>query len=154
MARRRVWIASPYFVPSDEVSAALQLAAVRGVDVRVMIPARPDHLLVYLAGFTYGPDKNGAPLRIFRYEKGFLHNKVLLVDDEVAAVGSANLDNRSFRLNFEIMVLAKGAVVVGASVVDEKAQQPVGNPMATVQVPSWGTDKPAGKSGIFARLEW
>jgi cardiolipin synthase len=106
MAQHRIWIASPYFVPSDEVLAALQLAAIRGVDVRIMIPSRIDHLLVYLAGFTYGPDKDGAPLRIFRYREGFLHNKVMLIDDNAAAVGSANLDNRSFRLNFEIIVLA------------------------------------------------
>ena len=106
MAKHRIWIASPYFVPNDEVRAALQLAAIRGVDVRVMIPARPDHLLVYLAGFTYGPEKDGAPMRIFRYRKGFLHNKVMLIDDRAAAVGSANLDNRSFRLNFEITVFA------------------------------------------------
>jgi len=113
MAKRRIWIASPYFVPSDEVRAALQLAAVRGVDVRIMIPSRPDHLLVYLAGFTYGPDKNGAPLRIFRYGKGFLHNKVMLIDDEAASVGSANLDNRSFRLNFEITVFALDKTFAG-----------------------------------------
>lgn len=113
MAKHRIWIASPYFVPNDEVRAALQLAAMRGVDVRIMIPARPDHLLVYLAGFTYGPDKGGAPMRVFRYGKGFLHNKVMLIDDEAAAVGSANLDNRSFRLNFEITVFALDKTFAG-----------------------------------------
>jgi cardiolipin synthase len=104
-AEERIWIASPYFVPDGAVIAALQSAALRGVDVRVMLPSNPDHLLVFLSSFAYYPDMFECGVRIFRYQEGFLHQKVFLVDRAVAAVGTANLDNRSFRLNFEVTAL-------------------------------------------------
>jgi len=107
-ATERFWIASPYFVPDDQVVAALQLAALRGVDVRVMLPARADHLLVWLSSFSYLEELGDAGVRILRYRPGFLHQKVFLVDDKVTAIGTANLDNRSFRLNFEITLLFLG----------------------------------------------
>lgn len=104
-ARRRIWIASPYFVPDKQVICALQLAALRGCDVRIILPEKPDHLLVYLSSFYFIQETAISDrIRFFRYQPGFLHQKVILVDDEIAAVGTANLDNRSFRLNFEIMV--------------------------------------------------
>jgi cardiolipin synthase A/B len=103
-AQDRIWIASPYFVPDAGVIHALQLALLRGVDVRVLIPDEPDHLLVYLAAFSYlqevGPD-----LKVWRYTAGFMHQKALLIDDRVACIGTANFDNRSFRLNFEITAM-------------------------------------------------
>jgi cardiolipin synthase len=105
-AKKRVWIASPYFVPDAPVFEALRLAALRGVDVRVLLPEKPDHLFVWLASFSFLPDAERVGIQVLRYTRGFLHEKVILVDDDVAAVGSANLDNRSMRLNFEIMVLA------------------------------------------------
>jgi cardiolipin synthase len=74
----------------------------RGVDVRVMIPERPDHLLVFLSAFSFLPDMLRAGVKIYRYLPGFLHQKVMLVDSSAATVGTVNLDNRSFRLNFEI----------------------------------------------------
>lgn len=101
-ARHRIWIASPYFVPDPAVIFALQLAGLRGVDVRVLIPDKPDHLLVYLAAFSYFADAGATGVRFYRYTDGFLHEKVMLIDDSVAAIGTANLDNRSFRLNFEV----------------------------------------------------
>ena len=101
-ASERIWIASPYFVPDDAIVSALQLAGLRGVDVRILIPDKPDHLLVYLAAFSYFDDAEKTGVRFFRYLDGFLHQKVMLVDDLMAAVGTANFDNRSFRLNFEI----------------------------------------------------
>jgi len=104
-ASRRLWIASPYFVPDERVVGALQLAALRGVDVRILLPARPDHVLVYLSSFSYLEELCGLGVKIHRYQPGFLHQKTLLVDDELAAVGTANLDNRSFRLNFEISMV-------------------------------------------------
>ena len=104
-ARRRVWIASPYFVPDVHVVCALQLAALRGVDVRIILPEKPDHILVYLSGFSFLDEADDAGVKVYRYQKGFLHHKVILVDDRLAGVGTANLDNRSFRLNFEITVL-------------------------------------------------
>jgi cardiolipin synthase len=101
-ARERLWIASPYFVPDDGVMTALQLAALRGVDVRIMLPNRSDHILVWLSAFSYYEQSIPFGVKLFRYQRGFLHQKVMLIDSRMAAVGTANLDNRSFRLNFEI----------------------------------------------------
>jgi cardiolipin synthase len=101
-ARKRIWLASPYFVPDEAVMHALMLAVLRGVDVRILTADEPDHFLVYLAGLAYCADCALAGVRIFRYHQGFMHQKVALVDDSVSVVGTANLDNRSFRLNFEM----------------------------------------------------
>ena len=109
-ARERLWIATPYFVPDREVTSALQLAALRGVDVRVMLPLKPDHRMVYLASFSYFPELSKLGIKFYRYKPGFLHQKVVLVDSGLACVGTANCDTRSFRLNFEItMVMADQA---------------------------------------------
>ena len=102
IAKERIWIASPYFVPDRPIITALQLAGLRGVDVRILIPDKPDHLGVYLAAFSYLDESVSTGVRFYRYEDGFLHQKVMLIDDGTAAVGTANFDNRSFRLNFEI----------------------------------------------------
>lgn len=104
-ARRRLWIATPYFVPDLDVFTALKLAALRGVDVRVLIPDRPDHWVVWLAGFAYAEEARRAGIAMWRYRPGFMHQKVMLIDDWAAGVGTANLDNRSLRLNFEITAL-------------------------------------------------
>jgi cardiolipin synthase len=104
-AQTRVWITSPYLIPDEAVFSALRLAVMRGVDVRILIPSRRDHYVVFEASKLYAYDLLRAGVRIFRYRPGFLHQKVVLIDDIAAAIGSANLDNRSFRLNFEIMVL-------------------------------------------------
>jgi cardiolipin synthase len=104
-ARRRLWIASPYFVPDSALISALQLAALRGVDVRIMLPQKPDHKLVYLAAFSYIAETERSGVKFYRYQPGFMHHKVLVVDDDLAAVGTANFDNRSVRLNFELMLI-------------------------------------------------
>ncbi|MBJ9974428.1 cardiolipin synthase [Pseudomonas sp. S75] len=104
-ATRRIWITSPYFIPDEAVVADLRLAVLRGVDVRVLIPSRPDHRIVYAASSLFAFEAVRAGVRIFRYQPGFVHQKVVLVDDDVSAIGSANMDNRSFRLNFEITLL-------------------------------------------------
>jgi cardiolipin synthase len=104
-ARQRVWIASPYFVPDLQILSALKLAALRGVDVRIMLPEKPDHRTVYLASFSYYQNTLPNGIQIYRYTAGFMHQKVFLIDSAYAAVGTANLDNRSFRLNFEITIL-------------------------------------------------
>ena len=105
MAKTRLWIASPYFVPSPAIVTALQLAALRGVDIRIMLPLKPDHLLVYLASFSYLYQMSLPNIRFFRYVDGFMHQKVMLVDNDLALVGTANTDNRSFYLNFEVGIL-------------------------------------------------
>lgn len=104
-ARTRLWIASPYFVPDEQVLSALQLAALRGVDVRVLIPENNDDALVDLTSWAYLEDLERVGIRCYRYQPGFMHQKVILIDDSTAAVGTANFDNRSMRLNFEITML-------------------------------------------------
>ena len=86
MARERIWIVSPYFVPDEQLMSALQLAALRGVDVRVLIPENPDQKLVYYSSFSYleGAEKSG--VKIFRYQPGFLHQKVMLIDDHSSSL--------------------------------------------------------------------
>jgi cardiolipin synthase len=114
MARERIWIASPYFVPDLQVLSALKLAVLRGVDVRILLPEKPDHRTVHLASFSYYPNILPVGIKLYRYTAGFLHQKVFLVDHHCAAVGTANLDNRSFRLNFEMTLLNYDAGFVGA----------------------------------------
>ena len=101
-ATKRIWIASPYFVPDDAIVQALQLAGLRGVDVRILIPQKADSRLVTLSAYSFFNEVSAAGVSFYRYQDGFLHGKVMLIDDNVATVGTANFDNRSFRLNFEI----------------------------------------------------
>ncbi|WP_372573919.1 cardiolipin synthase [Ruegeria jejuensis] len=104
-AQERVWITSPYFIPDLDIMSALKNAALRGVDVRILLPDAIDHTMPWLAAFAFFDEICEAGVRFFRYTDGFLHQKVILVDDRLAAVGTTNLDNRSFRLNFEAMAL-------------------------------------------------
>lgn len=101
-AKERIWIATPYFVPDPDLLGALTLADLRGVDVRVLIPEKPDHQLVHLAAYTFVEELETTGIEFYRYQAGFLHQKVLLVDGATAAVSTANFDNRSMRLNFEV----------------------------------------------------
>lgn len=101
-AKERLWITSPYFVPDSGVLTALQTAALRGVDVRILLPEKADHRMVWLAAFSFYEETLPYGIRLFRYHGGFLHQKVMQVDDRYGFVGTGNLDNRSFRLNFEI----------------------------------------------------
>jgi cardiolipin synthase len=102
--RKRLWLASPYFVPDPALRASLAHAALRGVDVRLILPRHADHILPWLSSFTFYPSMREAGVKIYRYQPGFMHQKVLLADDDLAIVGSINLDYRSFTLNFELSV--------------------------------------------------
>ncbi|WP_116131512.1 cardiolipin synthase [Tropicimonas sp. IMCC34043] len=104
-ARKRLWIASPYFVPDIDILSALKIAALRGVDVRILVPEIIDHKVTWLAAFAYFDEVRAAGVQIWRYTPGFLHQKIVLVDDELASIGTTNMDNRSCRLNFEQTVL-------------------------------------------------
>lgn len=104
-ARERLWLASPYFVPTESVSSALQAAALRGVDVRVIIPRRGDNMAADLAMLTYIPGMLASGVKILAYEPGFLHEKVCVADDCTSSIGTANLDERSLRLNYELTLL-------------------------------------------------
>ena len=107
-ATSRLWIVSPYFVPDDPIIKAIKLAAYRGVDVRILIPGKTDNRVVLLSGLAHVMDTDTESVRFYRYQKGFLHQKVVLVDDRRTYIGTANLDNRSFRLNFELTVVIRG----------------------------------------------
>lgn len=104
-AQERIWLASPYFVPSEAVKEALCAAAMRGIDVRILIPRRGDNKAAQLALFTYVPDMLACGVRLLAYEPGFLHEKVCVVDSSHCSIGTANLDERSLRLNFELTLL-------------------------------------------------
>jgi cardiolipin synthase A/B len=108
-ASERVWIATGYFVPDDVALTALELAACRGVDVRLLISEKNDHPFLVVVGRSYYGQLLEAGVRIFEYSVGINHAKVMLVDDRWSMVGSANLDYRSMRLNFELNLLVHSA---------------------------------------------
>lgn len=100
-AENKIYLQTPYFVPDLSMLESLKMAAQSGVDVRIMIPSIPDHMFVYWANYSYCGELIKSGARVFIYEDGFLHAKTLVVDGQVATVGSANFDRRSFKLNFE-----------------------------------------------------
>jgi cardiolipin synthase len=104
-AEERIWLTAPYFVPDEAIMKALELAALRGVDVRIILPGKGDSIVVFLAAYHYVARLTGLGIRFYEYAPGFLHQKVALIDDSMALVGTANFDNRSFRLNFEVTAL-------------------------------------------------
>lgn len=101
-AKDHIYIQTPYFVPDDAVLSALEVAAKSGVDVRLMIPCKPDHPFVYWATYSYVGDLLDAGARCYTYENGFLHAKGVMADGRVCSCGTANMDIRSFELNFEV----------------------------------------------------
>ena len=101
-AESHIYLTTPYFVPDDGIFEALRVAALSGLDVRIIIPGNPDHFFVYWASMSYLGELLEAGVKVYQYEKGFIHAKVLTIDGKVATVGSANMDVRSFVLNFEV----------------------------------------------------
>ncbi|MCT4563408.1 MAG: cardiolipin synthase [Maledivibacter sp.] len=101
-AKESVYVQTPYFIPDDTILEALKIAALSGVDVRIMIPNKPDHIFVYWATYSYIGELLKAGTRAYIYDKGFLHAKTVVVDGKIASVGTANVDIRSFKLNFEV----------------------------------------------------
>ena len=98
----RCWLTTPYFVPDEALLTALITAGLRDVDVRLLVPKKGDSRLVDMAARSYFPELLAAGVRVYEYESRFIHAKTLVCDDDVAIIGTANLDNRSFRLNFEV----------------------------------------------------
>src|SRR6266852_5365932 len=101
-ATSRLWIASPYFVPDEQFITAVQLAALRGVEVRVLVPKNSDNVLVGLSIWSYLDALEQVGVKFYQFRSGFMHQKVTLIDEQYCTIGTANFDNRSFRLNFEI----------------------------------------------------
>ena len=104
-ATSRVWLTTPYFVPDEAIVTALCTSALRGVDVRLLIPLRGDSRLIDLAARSYVPDLVEAGVKVFEYLPRFIHAKTIVADDDIAIVGTANLDYRSFRLDFELTAI-------------------------------------------------
>ncbi len=101
-AKKSIYIQTPYFIPDVSLLDSLRIASLTGVDVRIMIPNKPDHLFVYWATYSYIGELLKAGVKIYIYENGFIHAKTIVVDEEISSVGTANIDVRSFRLNFEV----------------------------------------------------
>ena len=101
-ARERVWISSPYFVPDRVIQSAIVTAALSGVDTRLLVPHRSDSRLVTWASRAYYGELLDAGVRIYEYDRGFLHAKTMLIDRWLGTIGSANMDIRSFHLNYEL----------------------------------------------------
>lgn len=113
-ATERVWLVTPYFVPSEAARMALTNAALCGVDVRVMVPRRSDSLWVSAAARSYYDELLVAGVRVFEYQHNMLHAKAILVDQRQVMIGSGNFDYRSFRVNFELSVLVDDAALAAA----------------------------------------
>jgi cardiolipin synthase A/B len=101
-AQESVWVASPYFIPDEDIFSALKIAALSGIDVRLLVPHKPDKRIVFHASRSYFPELLDAGVRIYEYQKGFMHSKIVIVDNELASIGTSNMDMRSFHLNFEV----------------------------------------------------
>jgi cardiolipin synthase len=104
-AQEKLWIATPYFVPDPAIIRALELASFRGVDVRIMLPQESDNRFVHWVSLSYAEQLRHRGVQILLYQPGFMHQKVILVDDTVSCIGTMNLDNRAMYLNFETMAV-------------------------------------------------
>ena len=107
-AEKSIYIETPYFIPDESMMDALKVAANSGVDVKIIIPNKPDHPFVYWASYSYIGELLPSGVRIFTYEKGFIHSKIILVDEEICSIGTTNMDIRSFKLNFEVNAFVYG----------------------------------------------
>lgn len=102
MAKESIYVQTPYFIPDASFYDAIRIAALSGIDVRVMIPNKPDHPFVYWATYSYAGQLLRAGARVYIYDNGFIHTKMIVIDGKASTVGTANIDVRSFKLNFEI----------------------------------------------------
>lgn len=108
-ARKSVWIATPYFIPTQSILTALRVAAKKGIQVVLMVPESNDGFLTQYATQSYFPELLRAGIELYTYQKGFLHKKVTIVDGDMASIGTANMDMRSFHLNFEVNLFLTGS---------------------------------------------
>src|SRR5690606_24552595 len=101
-AKESVYIQTPYFIPDESLMDALRIAALSGVKIKIMIPNKPDHMFVYWATLSSIGELLNEGAEVYIYQNGFLHAKTIVVDEKLSSVGTANIDVRSFRLNFEV----------------------------------------------------
>jgi cardiolipin synthase len=129
-ARKRVWIETPYLIPDEPLEAALRIAVLRGVDVQVIVPREGDSRLVTAASHTYCESLGKAGVQVYEYGPPMLHAKVMLIDETVGLVGTANMDNRSFRLNFEVAAAFYDAATIGRIAARFDTDRAVSRPFA------------------------
>lgn len=110
-AKEYIYIQTPYFIPDPSFYDAIRIATLSGIDVRIMIPNKPDHPFVYWATYSYAGQLLKAGARVFIYDNGFLHTKMIVIDDKASTVGTANIDVRSFKLNFEVNAFIYDSIV-------------------------------------------
>lgn len=140
-ARNSVWLTSPYFIPDEAILSALIGAALKGVDIRILVPERCDVLLVGPAGRSYYQHLLAVGIRIFEYLPSMLHAKTMVVDERFALVGSANIDIRSFRLNFEVGALIDDPAVAATLRERFTAQLRESREITTEAVRKWSFPK-------------
>lgn len=102
MAKESIYIQTPYFIPDEALMETIKVATLSGIDVKVMIPNKPDHPFIYRATLSYAEELVSSGAEVYIYDKGFLHSKTIVIDGEIVSIGTANFDIRSFRLNFEV----------------------------------------------------
>lgn len=107
-ATKSIWIATPYFIPDESIRTALRVAAAKGIEVRILVPEKNDGFLTQYASRSYFPELLRTGVEIYSYKKGFLHQKIIIIDGNLASLGTANMDMRSFHLNFEVNVFLYG----------------------------------------------
>ena len=110
-ARRYIYLSTPYLLPNQPIVTALKVAAMSGVDVRILIPVRGDNMVVAWAGYSNIDTLLDSGVSVYLYKKGFNHSKFLVIDDELCSIGSANLDYRSFDTDFEVQAYIYDAKV-------------------------------------------
>jgi len=120
-ARRSIRIVSPYLILNESLLMALKTAAMSGVHIQILVPGKPDHLIVWWGGRSYYRELMEAGIKIYEYQNGFLHSKVLIVDDEVLSIGTANMDLRSFNHNFEVTAMIYHPATVAKALVHFEA---------------------------------
>lgn len=102
MAKDSVYIQTPYFIPDEALMETIKVAALSGIDVKIMIPNKPDHPFIYRATLSYAEELIDSGTEVYIYDSGFLHSKTIVIDGEIVSIGTANFDIRSFKLNFEV----------------------------------------------------
>lgn len=113
-AKHSILIQTPYFIPDASLLDALRIASLSGIDVKLMIPNKPDHFFVYWATTFHAGELLKAGVKVYIYDNGFIHAKMIVVDEEVASIGTANIDVRSFKLNFEVNAFIYNEEIAGA----------------------------------------
>ena len=117
-ASEEIWIQSPYFIPSNSILNAMQVSALSGVRINLMMTGLPDKRAPFWAAQTYFRTLLESGVKIYQYKKGFLHSKTMVADTEIATIGTCNMDIRSFNINFEV-----NTVLYDKSIVSELTDQ-------------------------------